>query len=153
MFPTQIYTGDPRPRIPPHVMASSAMGLKLGVFGFLPITHTKGNAKPMHPRSFSAMRRLQVFYLHSQTAVGAGDIHTWWTAVSLITEKSEDPQFEPSARIKMVQVLGSSVYICGFRWSLELTQFPRTVKSHGQYHEPRSTTDSGIHGSVSSGVQ
>ena len=31
---SQIYKGDPRPRIPPCVMASSAMGLKLGVFGF-----------------------------------------------------------------------------------------------------------------------
>ena len=35
---------------------------------------------------------------------------------------------------------------------VELTQFPRTAKSHGQYHEPRSA-DSGIHCSVSSGVQ
>ena len=26
----QIYKGDPRPRIPTHVMASSAMGLKIG---------------------------------------------------------------------------------------------------------------------------
>ena len=39
----QIYERDPRPRIPPRVMVSSAMGFKLGVFGFLPTTHTKTN--------------------------------------------------------------------------------------------------------------
>ena len=38
----QIYTGDPRPPIPPCVMASSAMELKLVVFGFLQTqTHYK----------------------------------------------------------------------------------------------------------------
>ena len=29
--------------------------------------------------------------------------------------KPEDPQFEPHARIKMVQILGSLMYICGRR--------------------------------------
>ena len=36
----QIYRGDPRPCIPPCVMASSAMGLKLGPLGFC---HTRKN--------------------------------------------------------------------------------------------------------------
>ena len=36
----QIYKGDSRPCIQPCVMALSAMGLKLGVFGILPTTHT-----------------------------------------------------------------------------------------------------------------
>ena len=31
--------------IPPRVMVSSALGLKLGVFGFLPTTHAKTNTK------------------------------------------------------------------------------------------------------------
>ena len=40
----------------PCVMASSAMGLKLGVFGFLPTTHAKTNTKPVCPRSSHALR-------------------------------------------------------------------------------------------------
>ena len=39
-----IYQGDLRPCIQPCVMASSAMGSKLGFFGVLPTTHAK-NAK------------------------------------------------------------------------------------------------------------
>ena len=31
----------------------------------------------------------------------------------VLQEKTEDPQFEPHARTKMEQVLGSLVYICG----------------------------------------
>ena len=41
----QLYKGHPRPHIPPRVMVSSALGLKLGVFGFLPTTHAKTNTK------------------------------------------------------------------------------------------------------------
>ena len=43
---TQIYKGDPRPHIPPCVMALSAMGLKLWVFGFL---STRANLIPCKP--------------------------------------------------------------------------------------------------------
>ena len=32
----------------------------------------------------------------------------------LFREKPEDPHFEPHAGIKMAQVLGSPLYICGF---------------------------------------
>ena len=46
---TYIYTRDPRPPISPYVMALSAMGLKLGVFRFLPTTHAKTNAIQMRP--------------------------------------------------------------------------------------------------------
>ena len=46
-------------------MASSAMGLKLGVFGFLPTTHAKTNAKQMRERSSRAVRRFTRVYLHA----------------------------------------------------------------------------------------
>ena len=68
-------------------MASSAMGLKLGVFGFLPMTHAKSNAIKKGPQSSSAMRHLTCVYLHAQSTVNAGDICTWQTTVFLITEK------------------------------------------------------------------
>ena len=107
----QIYTRDPR-HITPRVTASLAMGLNLGVFGFLPTMHVKTNAKPVHPRSFCVMRLFMrcIFMLSSRCS----DIRTWWTAVILtIIKKPEDRQFEPHAGIKMVQVLGSLMYICG----------------------------------------
>ena len=52
---TQIYKGDPRSRILPYVMVSSAMGLKLGIFP--------------HRATFYTL-----FY--APTAVDAGDIRT-----------------------------------------------------------------------------
>ena len=70
------YKGDPRPRILPCVMVSSAMGLKLGVFRFLPTTHAKTNAKQTRPRSLGVVRRFTRAYLHAQTAVDASDIRT-----------------------------------------------------------------------------
>ena len=64
----QIYKGDPRPRIPPCVMASSAMGLRLGVFGFLPTTHAKTNAKRMRPWSLRCVvfQRVFIFMIRPQ---------------------------------------------------------------------------------------
>ena len=47
VYASQIYKGDPRPRIPSRVMALSAMGFKLGVFGFLPTTHAKTSTKQL----------------------------------------------------------------------------------------------------------
>ena len=44
LLESEVYTGDPRPCISPRVMASSAMGLKLGVFGFFP-DHTCKNKR------------------------------------------------------------------------------------------------------------
>ena len=55
----------------------------------------------MRPRSLSAVRHFTPVYLHAKTAVDADDLRTWWTTVILITEKPEDPQFEPHAGIKM----------------------------------------------------
>ena len=48
-------------------MASSTMGLKLGVVRFLLPTH----AKQMRPRSLRAMQRLTRVYRHARTAVDA----------------------------------------------------------------------------------
>ena len=70
---SQIYKGDHRPRILPCVMASSAMRLKLGVFGFWLTTHAKRNAKQMRPRSWPTVRCFTHVYLHTQTTVDAGD--------------------------------------------------------------------------------
>ena len=41
----EIYKGDPRPNILPRVIALSAMGLKLWIFGFMLAKHTKANSK------------------------------------------------------------------------------------------------------------
>ena len=98
---SQIYTRDPRSPLLPPVMASSAMGLNLRVFRF---------------RKTNATCATQCFTrvcLHAQTTVHAGNTRTWQTTIILITENPKDPQFEPHARIKMAQVLGSLVYICG----------------------------------------
>ena len=59
---SQIYMGDPRPCIPPRVIESSAMGLKLGVFGFF-ADHTWGNkCKKMLSQSSSARQRFTRAY-------------------------------------------------------------------------------------------
>ena len=75
----------------PHVMASSAKGLKLGIFGFLPTTHAKTNTKQMRPRSSHTVRCFTHVYLHAQTAVDEGDIRTRWTTVILIAGKTWRP--------------------------------------------------------------
>ena len=59
------------------VKASSAMGLKMGVFRFLPTTHAKTNAKQMSPRSSRTVRRFTRFHLHPKTAVDVGVLRTW----------------------------------------------------------------------------
>ena len=46
----QILKGDPRNPIPPRVMASSTMKLKLGVFGFLRGNKRKQNASTIFAR-------------------------------------------------------------------------------------------------------
>ena len=52
----QIHKGDCRPHILPHLMAWSAMGLKLGFFRFLPTTHAKTKAKSMCLQSLHLMQ-------------------------------------------------------------------------------------------------
>ena len=81
--------GDPRPCIPPRIMASPAMGLKLGVFGFLPTTQTKTNTKQMQPWFLHAVQHFALvykMYLRDQTAVDEGDLYaTQQITVILIT--------------------------------------------------------------------
>ena len=43
----------------------------------------------------------------------APDEHDELRLIIWLRENPKDPQFEPHARIKMVQVLGSPLYICG----------------------------------------
>ena len=62
--------------MPTRVMASSAMGLKLRGFGFLPTTQAKTNAQQMRPRSLRAVRHLTRVYLNAQTTVDGDDIRT-----------------------------------------------------------------------------
>ena len=88
-YRVQIYKGDPRSRIPPLVMALSAMGLKLVVFGFLPTTHAKTEAKQMCSLNLCAPCSVlcMLNYLHAQTVVDVGDIYNRGTTVILITGK------------------------------------------------------------------
>ena len=73
---TKIYTTDTRLSIPPHVMASLAMRLNLGVFRFLPTTHAKANTKQMRSHSSCPTQLLMRDCLHTQTAVHAGNSRT-----------------------------------------------------------------------------
>ena len=57
----------------------------------------------MRTQSLRAVRHFTHVYLHAKTAD--------WVTVILIMRKFEDSQFEPHARIKMAQVLGSPVHI------------------------------------------
>ena len=61
--------GRSQPLYTPCVMASSSVGLKLGVFGFLPTTHAETNAKQMPPQSLCTVQHFSHVYLHTQTAV------------------------------------------------------------------------------------
>ena len=67
----------------------------------------------MRPWSLGALQHFTHVYLHTQTAVDAGDLGIWKTTLILITLKIQRPQFVAHAGIKMVQVLGSPMYICG----------------------------------------
>ena len=88
------------------------MGLNLGVFGFLPTTHTEANTKQMRSQTLHAAQLLTRDCLHTQTAVHAGNLRT---TIILITKKPEDLQIEPHFWIKIAQGLVSLVYICGFK--------------------------------------
>ena len=59
------------------------------------------------------MRHFMYVFLLAQTTVG---VHKHLTNNGYFDcgKKSEYPQLEPHVWIKMVQVLGSPVYICGF---------------------------------------
>ena len=69
---------------------------------------------------------LRMLYLHAQTTVDIGHIHFWQTVVILLTERTEDPEFEPHAWIKMGQVLGISlVYSMDwpYTWTMKVSLF------------------------------
>ena len=107
------YSRDPRPR----VMVSSAMGLNLGVFGFLPTTYAKTNAQQIMFMIFVCLAALYAC-LSSLSDSNTCTLNTYALDEPLfrnilIAGKNQDPQMEPHAGIKMVQVLGSLVYICG----------------------------------------
>ena len=52
-------------------------GAQIGVFRFLPTIYANTNAKQMRPRSLCAVWCFLHVFLHVQTAVDVGGIHTW----------------------------------------------------------------------------
>ena len=88
-------------------MASSAMEFQLGVFGFLPTAHAKTNANKMCPWSSCAVLHFTCVYFHAQTAV-----YMYLTNHDYVDR--EKKANTSNARIKVAQVPGSPVYICGF---------------------------------------
>ena len=99
-------------------MASSDVGLKLGIFGFLPTTQAKTNASAIFARCAAFYTCLS---LHSDRSWCRW--HTHLTNHSCFDYgKTQRPQFEHHAGIKMVQVLGSPLYICEVpaRWRLSV---------------------------------
>ena len=61
------------------------------IWGSLPTTHAKANAKQMRSRSSRAERLLTLDCLHVQFAVHAGNLRTQRTTVILITGKTQRP--------------------------------------------------------------
>ena len=96
----------------PRVMASSAMELNLGIFRFLLTTQVKTDIKLMRPQSLCVMRRFMRVLSSRSDCIRCSDIHTWRTKIFWLWVKTQRPQFEPHARIKMAQVLRSLVYVC-----------------------------------------
>ena len=105
----QIYKGDPRPCIPPSVMASSNMRLKLGVLCFCRL-HMQN--KWVHDlRSPCGVLRMFIFTSrpqYMQVTYTSDELWLFW-----VREKLEYSQYEPHAGIEMAQVLGSPLFICG----------------------------------------
>ena len=107
-FNPQIYTRDTRLAIPPHVMASSVMGLNLGVFGLLPTTDAKANAKQMCLKSLCAVQHR---CLHVHTAVHACNTRTWRTTFWL-WKNPKTPKLSPMQGSRWRRFWLSLVYIC-----------------------------------------
>ena len=96
----QIYKGDPRLRLPPREIASSAMRLKLGYVGFC----RKHTQKRMRPQPLCAVSAC--VYLHT-------DIRTWRTTVILITGETRIPPIWAPCQDKNGTGSGISlVYLC-----------------------------------------
>ena len=110
----QIHTSDTRLPIAPRVMASSAMGLNLGVFEVLCQPHLQ---KQMQNKCIHALKApcrilcMIVFMLipqYMQVTHALDEPQLFW-----LREKPEDPQIEFHAGIIDGTGSGSLVYICG----------------------------------------
>ena len=65
------------------------MGLNLGVFRFLPTTHTKTGAKPTRPQFLCAMQHFTHVLSSHPDHSRCSDIRTRWTPIILITRKTQ----------------------------------------------------------------
>ena len=92
MHNPQIYKGDPRPCIPPHVMVLSVMGLKLGYSDFCR-PHMQ-NANEMCPRSSCGVSHVFIVMLRPHY------IRIWWITVILIVGKTRIPPIGAPCRDK-----------------------------------------------------
>ena len=111
------YEGDPRPCLPPwyySVISHGAQFRGLPVFSNHIHKYAKTNAKK-NASTISACHAafyfVFIFMLRPQlmqVTYTPDKLQLFW-----LWEKPEDPQFEPHIGVKMVQVLGSPLYICG----------------------------------------
>ena len=78
-------------------MASSALELQfhLHVFRLLLTIHVETSTNKMRPQSSHAMLCFTCVYLHTQTAVNAGDIRTCGTTVILVPGNPKTPIWAP----------------------------------------------------------
>ena len=115
-------------------ISNKAYGAQIGGGLWVFADHTRNNKhknKCVHDlrTSFGVFTLVN---LHTQTAVDAGDIHTWKTMVILITRKTQRPPIWAACRDKNgVQVLGSPLDICGMD-SFQSQPF-ETFKSGSEY--------------------
>ena len=106
----QIYKGDPRSCIMPYAMASSVKGLNLGIFGFVPTTHSKTKCKT------------NAFTLADCSRCKCCSTDEPW--LFSLQNKAVDSQFWAHARRKIAQVLLPPFHICGFtRYHLIMTSY------------------------------
>ena len=105
VWTTDTINKDPRPLIPPGVIALSVMRGSIWVFfGFLSTKHAKTNAKPMHPQSS----------------------RTWQTAIILITRKTQRSRILAPCRDKDCAGSGiSGIYL----WSGHVHRGPKITIS------------------------
>ena len=80
----QIYEGDPRPLIPPCVMASLAMGLKSGGLQVFADRAPKIKAEPKHPWSLRAVQHFTHVLSSCSDRSRCRYICTWQTMFSLL---------------------------------------------------------------------
>ena len=112
-YDTQIYKGESKPCIAPSVMASPALGLKLGVFGFLRTTQQE----QMRPRFSRTMRHVTHVFLHIKIRVQTHlTNHSYFDQGKNLNTANRSPM----QGIKMAQVLWSpsfsSLYMYIYLW-------------------------------------